>query len=174
MCSGARPLQAILLDRDGVLNFDGGYVCEPERFIWIPGAIEAVKAANDVGTLVIVITNQAGIGRGYYTEQDFESFMRWINAQLSEQGAHLDAWYYCPHHPVYARESFRIDCDCRKPRPGMVARAIEQWGLDPASCAMIGDKVSDLIAAASCGIRGKLFDPEHDNLLAAVNELQAT
>jgi len=155
---------AILLDRDGVLNTDLGYVCSTERFEWTPGAVAAVKYANDAGVLVLVITNQAGIARGKYTDSEFQLFMEWINAQLRVNGAHLDGWYYCPHHPSGSVQELAVSCQCRKPGPGMIARAIADWGLDPQRCVMIGDKDSDIEAAARCGISGLRFDSYKDDL----------
>lgn len=156
--------RAVLLDRDGVLNVDKGYVCTAERFEWTRGAVEAVRAANDAGLLVIVTTNQSGIARGYYTESQFRDFTAWIDGQLRERGAHVDGWYHCPHHPVDGLGDLRVECDCRKPQPGLVRRAIADWGLDPRSCVMIGDKDSDLEAAAACGIAGVRFDARTDDL----------
>ncbi|MBV5341182.1 MAG: D-glycero-beta-D-manno-heptose 1,7-bisphosphate 7-phosphatase [Deltaproteobacteria bacterium] len=157
---------AILLDRDGVLNIDNGYVCSPERFQWTTGAIDAVKAANDAGVLVLIITNQAGIARGYYSEGQFESFMQWINVQLRKQGAHLDGWYHCPHHPTHGIAELKVECDCRKPQPGLFKKAIAEWELNPEQCVMIGDKDTDLQAASKCGIKGIRFDPTSDDLLS--------
>lgn len=156
---------AILLDRDGVLNVNHGYVCTPERFEWTRGAVAAVKAANDAGVLVLVLTNQAGIARGYYTEAQFQALMVWVNEQLREHGAHLDAWYYCPHHPTEGLGAFKLDCDCRKPKGGMVRQAIADWSLDPRLCVLIGDQPSDLQAGDTCGVDGVLFDAERDDLL---------
>lgn len=161
---------ALLLDRDGVLNIDHGYVCDPERFEWTSGAVQAVKAANDAGFLVIVITNQAGIARGYYSVEKFESFMGWINSQLRANGAHLDGWYHCPHHPEEGIGDLKVSCNCRKPMPGLIEQAITDWELDPELCLMIGDKNSDLEAASACGIKGILFDTSKDDLSAIVNQ----
>ena len=144
---------AVFFDRDGVLNDDVGYVHAPEQFRWMPGAREAVKAANDAGSLAIVVTNQAGIGRGYYTEADFEAFSRWIEVQLAEIGAHLDATYFCPHHPEAALPPYLVACDCRKPKPGMILQAAADWDVDLERSVLIGDKDSDMAAAEAAGVR---------------------
>jgi D-glycero-D-manno-heptose 1,7-bisphosphate phosphatase len=159
-----RAKSAILLDRDGVLNIDHGYVCTPERFEWTPGAVAAVRSANDAGVLVLVVTNQAGIARGRYTQAEFHHFMEWMNMQLRSNGAHLDGWYHCPHHPNGVVPELTVACQCRKPEPGMVAQAITEWGLEPRRCVMIGDKDSDIEAANRCGVFAIRFDSGHDNL----------
>lgn len=148
---------AIFFDRDGVLNVDHGYVHAPEQFQWTPGAREAVRLVNGLGLLAIVVTNQSGIARGYYGPEDFERLTGWMRARLAEAGARLDAVYHCPHHPEAAVESLRTVCDCRKPMPGMILRAIEDFRLDPSRCLLIGDRQSDLAAAKAAGIAGRLF-----------------
>ncbi len=146
------------LDRDGVLNVDVNYLHKPEQVVWLPGAIEAVRELNDAGYLVIVVTNQAGIGRGFYTESDFEVFTAWMAERLADAGAHVDAVYHCPHHPTEALPGWREDCECRKPRPGMFLRAIAEWDVDVERSFMVGDKPGDLEAARAAGIaRGVLF-----------------
>jgi len=158
-----REKSAILFDRDGVINKDKGYVCEKERFEWTEGSMRAIKKANDLGILVIIITNQSGIGRGYYSEYDFLCFMNWINSQLSEIGAHLDDWYFCPHHPIYGLGKYKKKCLCRKPQPGLLEKAINKWSLKKEKIILIGDKETDLEAARSLSIKSYLFN-ENDNL----------
>lgn len=148
---------AVFLDRDGVLNVDKGYVHRSEDFVWVEGAPEAVKWLNDRGYLVIVVTNQAGIARGYYTEEKFLYFMDWMNGELRRRGAHIDAFYYCPHHPTEGIEPYRRECRCRKPAPGLLEQALEDWPVDLERSFLIGDKESDLLAAQAAGIRGLLF-----------------
>lgn len=145
---------AVFFDRDGVINVDKGYVNKPEDFNWMPGAIESVKLANDNGYLVIVITNQAGIARGYYSEQHFLDFTEWINEQLKNNGAHIDATYYCPHHPTEGLLEYRLLCNCRKPEPGLILKAIEDWEIDVSKSVLFGDKESDIKAASRAGITG--------------------
>jgi D-glycero-D-manno-heptose 1,7-bisphosphate phosphatase len=148
---------AVFLDRDGVLNEDRGYISTPAEFAWMPGAVEAVKWLNDRGALVLVVTNQSGIARGIYSEDAYLAFERWIALRLAEHDAHVDGWYHCPHHPTEGRGELRTECECRKPAPGMVLRALSEWDLRPERCVLIGDKTSDMEAAAAAGVRGVLF-----------------
>lgn len=147
-----RRKPAAFLDRDGVLNVDLGYVHTPDRFEWTPEAPAAVRWLNDHGYLVIVVTNQAGIARGLYSTDEFLTFSRWIDRQLAAHAAHVDATYWCPHHPTAGIKPFRVECDCRKPRPGLFLRAIEEWGIDPQRSFMVGDKRSDELAARAAGV----------------------
>jgi D-glycero-D-manno-heptose 1,7-bisphosphate phosphatase len=113
---------------------------------------------NDLGYLVIVITNQSGVARGLYSEDDVNALHKWINEALKEIGAHVDAFYYCPHHPEGIVESYRLTCKCRKPFPGQILEAIERWEVVPTQSFLIGDKQSDMECAAAAGIRGYLFN----------------
>jgi D,D-heptose 1,7-bisphosphate phosphatase len=153
--SGRHP--ALLLDRDGTLNFDRGWVHRPEDFSWIEGAHEAFRWANDRGITVLVVTNQAGIARGYYTEEEFWAFTGWIDRELAGYGAHIDGTYYCPHHPSDGAGAYRRQCRCRKPGPELLERALEDWKLDPARSVLVGDGQTDMEAAAAAGVRGVLF-----------------
>lgn len=149
---------ALFLDRDGVLNEDHGYVHAWKDFAWIPGAIEAVAAFNRAGWLVLVVTNQSGIGRGYYTEADMHALHARMSEDLAAQGAKVDAFYYCPQHPDATVEAYRHpDPPDRKPNPGMILRALAQWPVDRARSVMVGDKPHDVEAATRAGIRGLLF-----------------
>lgn len=152
-----RKKPAVFLDRDGVLNVDTGYVHRPEEFIWVEGAKEAIKYLNDQGYLVIVVTNQAGVARGYYTERDVHHLHTWINEELALVGAHIDAFYYCPHHAQAGKGAYAVDCGCRKPAPGLLLRALQEWEIDIDKSFMVGDKLSDLEAAEGAGIKGYLF-----------------
>ena len=156
---------ALLLDRDGVINVDYGYVHSMENFKYIDGAREIIKKANDLGILVIVITNQSGIARGYYTEEEFNLFTNEINKDLKSFGAHIDATYFCPHHPKEGIGKLRRNCNCRKPNTGLIIKAIKDWNLDKNKCFLIGDKYSDIIAANRCGISSYLFSSQNKNLL---------
>ncbi len=144
---------AAFLDRDGILNRDSGYVWRREDFHWLPGAQRAVKRLNDAGYLVFVVSNQAGVARGLYKPEDVETLHRWVNSELGKSGAHIDAFYYCPHHPDFGQS-----CDCRKPAPGMLLRAMREWPVDRESSFMIGDKAIDMEAAKSAGVRGLIFE----------------
>jgi D-glycero-D-manno-heptose 1,7-bisphosphate phosphatase len=148
---------AVFFDRDGVLNIDYGHVHRQEDFCWTEGAPEGIKWLNDHGYLVIVVTNQAGIARGLYAEDEFLSFSNWINDRLRSLGAHIDATYYCPHHPHEGNGSYRRRCLCRKPESGLLQKAIQEWNIDVENSILIGDKQSDLIAAQKVGIKGFSF-----------------
>lgn len=146
------------LDRDGVLNIDHGYVHRTEDIQVVEGAPEAVRRLNEAGYLVIVVTNQSGIGRGYYDEAAMHAVHAHLNAAFAEAGAHIDAFYYCPFHPKAKVEAFaHPDHPDRKPNPGMILRAIKDWTVDPSGSFLIGDKPSDLEAAQRAGIPGQHF-----------------
>jgi D-glycero-D-manno-heptose 1,7-bisphosphate phosphatase len=158
---------AAFLDRDGVLNHDNGYVHRAEDFVWIDGAKAAVKRLNDRGCLVFVVTNQSGIARGLYGPEEVETLHRWMNDQLRAAGAHIDAFYYCPHHPDGVAPGYSIVCDCRKPAPGLLLQAMREWPVQREASFMIGDKAIDMEAAAAAGVTGFRFDPR-ENLDATV------
>lgn len=142
--SALRP--AVFLDRDGTLNADLGYVCRPEDVRWLPGVAAALARLRWAGYLLIVVTNQSGIARGYYDVPTMQALHDWMDADLRSQGAHIDAFYHCPHHPD-------IDgaCTCRKPAPGMLLRAADDWFIDLGRSWMIGDKMSDVTAGRAAG-----------------------
>ena len=150
---------ALFLDRDGVLNEDRGYVYRWEDFRWIPGARETVAAFNRAGWLVIVVTNQSGVGRGFYTEADVHALHRRMSADLETAGGRIDAFYHAPQHPDATLEAYRHpDPPDRKPNPGMILRALAEWPIDRDASLLIGDKPSDLEAALRAGIKGVLFE----------------
>lgn len=160
---------AVFFDRDGVLNVDHGYVHKPDDFDWTPGALEAIRWCNDRGWLVFVVTNQAGIGRGYYDKAAFHHLTDWMRAELREIGAHIDEVFFCPHHPTAALGKYLTACHCRKPAPGMLEQAAAGWPIDKARSLLFGDKTSDLGAAGAFGIEGILVEPER-NILELVRE----
>ena len=148
---------AVFFDRDGVLNRDYGYVHTIEKFDWLDGARESVLACNEAGYLVFVATNQSGIGRGFFGEEDMHALHRHMQEDLRAMGAHIDAFAFCPHHPEAALAHLRQVCECRKPAPGMILRLCRDWDVDRAASFLVGDKASDVAAAQAAGIRGHLF-----------------
>jgi len=153
------PLKpALFLDRDGVLNEDRGFVHRWEDFVWVPGAREVVAAFNRADWLVIVVTNQSGVGRGYYPEADVHVLHDRMREDLAAAGAHIDAFYHAPQHPEAPVEAYRHpDPPLRKPNPGMILQALQDWPIDRDASFLVGDKPSDLEAALRAGIRGVLF-----------------
>ena len=152
-----RVRPAVFLDRDGVLNIDNGYVHRPDQVNWIAGAQEAVRRLNDLGYRVIVVTNQAGVGHGYYEEDDIVALHRWMQDQLARRGAFIDAFYYCMHHPEASIEKYRGYHVNRKPGPGMILQAFSDLTIRKDQSFLIGDKESDIEAARGAGIPGYLF-----------------
>jgi len=142
--------RAVFLDRDGTLNVEKEYLYRIVDFEFIPGAVEAVQLLNEAGFLVVVVTNQSGVARGYYTEEDVESLHRYVAAELQKSGARVDAWLYCPHHPD-GRGSYSLPCSCRKPLPGMLKEAARRYDIDLAASVMIGDKQADISAGQAAG-----------------------
>ena len=171
MPEAAKPVA--FLDRDGVLNVDHGYVHRPERLEWVAGAPEAVRLLNEAGIPVIVITNQSGVARGYFGETDVQQFHAHVHEQLRARGAHVDAFYYCPHHPQGTVAEFAIACDCRKPKPGMLERAARDFAIDRKRSFLIGDKDDDVAAAAAFGVRGIKFDAKTQSLVDVVRKAMA-
>ncbi|HWQ61561.1 MAG TPA: HAD family hydrolase [Negativicutes bacterium] len=148
---------AVFFDRDGVLNVDKGYLHKQEDFEWMPGAIAAIRRLNSQGYLVLVVTNQSGVARGYYTEDDVAALHAWMNGELGKHGARIDKFYYCPHYTEGTARKYVTACQCRKPLPGLILTAFAEWDIDQANSFLIGDKDSDLAAAAAAGIRGYKF-----------------
>ncbi len=149
---------ALFLDRDGVLNEDRGYVSRWEDFYWIPGARQTVATFNRAGWLVIVVTNQSGVGRGFYSEADMHALHAHMAKDLAAIGGHIDAFYHAPQHPEAPLGAYRHpDPPDRKPNPGMILRALSEWPIDKDASVLVGDKPSDLEAALRAGIRGVLF-----------------
>lgn len=143
---------ALFLDRDGVINKDHGYVFKATDFHFIDGIFELVAAANQAGFLVVVVTNQAGIGRGYYSEVDFHALMAWVATQFGTRGGSIDGVYFCPFHPEHGVGEYRRASDCRKPAPGMLLRARRELGIDFERSILVGDNFSDMAAGWAAGI----------------------
>jgi D-glycero-D-manno-heptose 1,7-bisphosphate phosphatase len=160
------------LDRDGVLNEDLGYVFRVEQFTWTLDAKEAIRWLNEQGYKVAVVTNQSGIGRGMYSDQEFKELMDWMKKDAANHGARIDAVYYCPHYPDSDMPEYRLDCECRKPKPGMILKGIADLDGDPALCFFLGDQPTDMQAAEAAGIQGFLY--EGGSLLAVVRRAAET
>ena len=148
---GAR--RAVFIDRDGTISEEVGYVNHVSRYRVFPFAAEAVRALNAAGWLAILVTNQAGVARGYFKEELIGEVHKVLTDELERGGARLDAIYYCPHHPTVGEPPYRFDCDCRKPRPGLIQRAAADFRLDLARCWMVGDRYGDTELARNAGLR---------------------
>lgn len=148
---------AVFLDRDGVINIDHGYVGSPARFEWVEGARQAVLHLNRAGYYVFIVTNQAGIARGFYSEDDYRGLRAFIRDELAAVGAHIDDERFCPYHPDGTVEAYRRESDWRKPEPGMLTDLMNRWPVDRAASFLIGDKETDIEAAVAAGIAGYLF-----------------
>jgi D-glycero-D-manno-heptose 1,7-bisphosphate phosphatase len=148
--------RAIFLDRDGTINHEAEYLGDVKDLKLLPGAAEGIKILNNAGFLVIIISNQSGIARGYYTIEDMEKVNAELYRRLAKKGARIDAFYYCPHHPSGSVPQFAIHCACRKPAPGMFVQAIEEHNIDPTQSYAAGDRQRDLIPAINSGCKGIL------------------
>lgn len=146
------PEAALFLDRDGVINVDHGYVHRAQDFEFLPGIFELARAARTLGLRLVVVTNQAGIGRGLYGEADFERLTAWMCERFADEGAPIDAVYHCPAHPTAGIGAYRVDSPRRKPNPGMILEARDALGLDLDASILLGDKPSDLEAGLAAGV----------------------
>ena len=149
---GNRMNKAIFLDRDGTLNIDYGYVHEIDNFKFIDGAIDALRELKKMGYMLVLVTNQSGIARSYFSEEQFLQLTEWMDWSLAEQDVDLDGIYYCPHHPE-GKGEYKEDCDCRKPKSGMLLQAIKELKIDPTQSIMVGDKVEDLKAGIGAKVK---------------------
>ncbi|HEV2859526.1 MAG TPA: HAD family hydrolase [Pyrinomonadaceae bacterium] len=145
--------RAVFIDRDGTISEEVGYVNHVSRYRVLPFAAEAVRTLNERGWLAVLVTNQAGVARGYFKEEMIGQVHSVLAEELARGGARLDAVYYCPHHPSVGEPPYRLDCDCRKPRPGLIKRAAEELNLDLSKCWMVGDRYSDTELARNAGVR---------------------
>lgn len=149
--------KVLFLDRDGIINVDHGYVYKIEEFEFMPEIFDLCKLAIEKGYLIIIITNQSGIGRGKYTECDFKTLTKWMCEQFSYNNVNITDVYYCPHHPDKGKNEYLKICECRKPAPGLINQAIKQYDIDVQHSVFIGDKLSDMQAADSAGIKNKVL-----------------
>ncbi|MFT7772993.1 D-glycero-beta-D-manno-heptose 1,7-bisphosphate 7-phosphatase [Roseateles sp.] len=143
---------AAFLDRDGVINIDHGYVSRWEDFTYVPGAVDAMRRLQEAGYALVIVTNQSGVARGYYDETAVLALHDQLREDLARQGVTLDAIEHCPHLPDGSVARYAIDCDCRKPAPGMILRSAQALGIDLARSLMFGDKQSDIEAGQAAGV----------------------
>ena len=162
-------LKAAFFDRDGVLNVDKSYLYKIEDLEWIDGAKEALAYLTQKGYTIFVVTNQSGIARGYYTVADMEKLHEFMAQQVAAAGGKIEKFYYCPHLPEGKVAEYAVDCDCRKPKPGLILRAFAEYDIDKNAAFLIGDKPRDVKSAEAAGIKGCLF--EGGNLLNFVKEI---
>ena len=164
---------AVFLDRDGVINVDSGYVADWDSFVFLPGVIPAMRTLCEAGYVLVIVTNQSGIGRGFYTEEDFHVLTERMRDELTRQDVSIAGVYFCPHLPEATLPHYRKTCDCRKPRPGLIHRALKELDIDPTCSAMVGDKESDMQAALAAGIphRYQVISGEPYENCIAVNDL---
>jgi D-glycero-D-manno-heptose 1,7-bisphosphate phosphatase len=149
--------RALFLDRDGVINVDLGYVSTRDRFQFVEGIFELCQYATGLGYLVIVVTNQAGIGRGYYSEQDFQALTDWMCTAFRDRGAPIAKVYYCPFHPEHGVGSYKVESSFRKPGPDMILQAAAEFDIDLRRSVLIGDKETDIAAGLAAGVRCNLL-----------------
>lgn len=154
--------KAVFLDRDGTIVEDTGYLHEREKVRFFPGVEKAIALLNSRGFKVIVVTNQAGVARGYYTEETVLDLNRHIQESLAAWGASIDSFYYCPHHIEGVVEKYKIACQCRKPNTGMIEQAVRDFGIDLAASFLIGDQLSDIEAGHRAGCRTVLLGGADD------------
>ena len=147
---------AVFLDRDGTMIHDVGYLSRREDVRWFAWTMDAIRLLNRAGFVVCVTTNQGGIGLGFYDEQFVQDLHREMSEVLAAGGGRVDGWYYCPHHPNAVIDGLRMECDCRKPKPGMIQRAVAEFPLDLARSYVVGDKIADVGLAGAVGAKGVL------------------
>lgn len=165
--------RALFLDRDGVINVDLGYVSTRERFEFVEGIFDLCRCATDLGYLNIVVTNQAGIGRGHYSEREFQALTEWMCTLFRDHGAPIAKVYYCPFHPEHGVGSYKIESSFRKPGPGMILQAAAEFDIDMGRSVLVGDKETDIVAGLAAGVgcnllyrRGEEFGPSTASTVA--------
>lgn len=161
--------KAIFLDRDGTINAEKNYLYKIEDFEFLPGVLDGLRMLQHAGYLLIIITNQSGIARGYYTETDFNKLTAWMIDYLQQEGITISVVYYCPHHPEAAIEQYRQECDCRKPHLALFQQAIKDFNLELCKCYAIGDRLRDCMLCMDSDCKGFLIGCNEDaNILNRV------
>ncbi|NEV77760.1 HAD family hydrolase [Rhodopseudomonas sp. BR0C11] len=160
MTASAPRRPAAFLDRDGVINYNDHYVGTRERLRWMPGIAAAIRLLNAAGYYVFIITNQSGVARGMFSEDDVRDLHRWMLSELQAQGAQIDDIRFCPHHVEGTIDAYRVACEHRKPGPGMILDLAKAWPVDMPRSFVIGDSASDVEAAQAAGIAGFRFEGE--------------
>ncbi|MCK6265312.1 D-glycero-beta-D-manno-heptose 1,7-bisphosphate 7-phosphatase [Vibrio sp. ZSDE26] len=148
---------AVFLDRDGVINVDHGYVHDEHSFEFVEGVFEATKQLQDMGYMLVLVTNQSGIARGMFDEERFLSLTQWMDWNFVDHGVEFDGFYYCPHHAEHGVGKYKEECECRKPKPGMFISARDFLKIDMAKSIMVGDKAEDMMAAEAAGVGTKIL-----------------
>lgn len=157
LAANTLPRKAVFLDRDGVINVDRNYVHNECGTEWVNGIFDLCGSAQQAGYLLVVVTNQSGIARGYYDDETFRQYTRWMHEQFESRGCPLTATYYCPHMPNASLNDFRNTCECRKPKPGMILAASNDLGIDLSNSILIGDKPTDILAARAARVGSSLL-----------------
>lgn len=168
----SKKLKAAFIDRDGVINEERNYVYQVEDFVLLPGVVQGLSILREAGYLLIIVTNQAGIARGYYNHSSVDTLHEHMFDQLAQQGVFLDAVYFCPHHPHGKIKKLAFQCECRKPSPGMLNAAALEFNLDLSASVLIGDKFTDIQAGKRAGV-GKNIIVESGHYLEQEARLQA-
>lgn len=162
--------KCLFLDRDGIVNHDIGYAYKPEEIRFMPGIFSLCRAYQQAGFAIVIVTNQSGIARGYYSEEEFQRLNLWFRQRFAEQGIHITDIFHCPHHPA-----INGHCWCRKPNPGMLVQAMRKYHFRPDACVMLGDKKSDMQAALRAGITNRILvdgeRPVYKRCLAATQQV---
>ena len=173
---------ALFLDRDGIVNIDKKYIYKKDEFEFMDGIFELCKFFSNKGFLIFIITNQAGIGRGYYSENDFMILTEWMKDKFNQKDIIIDDVYYCPHHLTHGIGKYKIDCECRKPNPGMILNIADRYSIDLNNSILVGDKISDIKAGIAANIKNNFlirseYQKEYDfktirNLLDYLKEVK--
>lgn len=164
--------KAVFLDRDGTINIEKNYLHKIDEFEYLPGAVEGLKRIYDMGYLLIIVTNQSGIARGYYSEEELHQLNEWMISDLDTKGVKISKVYYCPHHPNASVARYRCDCNCRKPKTGMFWQAQKEFNIDLSESYAIGDKLRDLSICNETAVKGILIGKSEirsENILVCNN-----